>query len=47
MTERLEQDHNSVADLEGVQGVRSSPPLESNYFIFVGNFKKLCVKLGT
>ena len=32
----------SVADLEGVQGGRSEP----NYFIFMGNVKKFCVKLG-
>ena len=30
----------SVADLEGVQGVRSNPPLEPNYFVFMGNLKK-------
>ena len=37
---------NTVADLEGVQGVRSNPPLEPNYFVFIGNFKKFGVKLG-
>ena len=36
----------SVADLEGVQGVRSNPPLDQNYLIFMGNFKIFCVKLG-
>ena len=30
----------AVADPEGVQGVRSNPPLELNYFIFMGNFRK-------
>ena len=25
---------------QGVQGVRSNPPLELNYFIFMGNFRK-------
>ena len=29
-----------MADPEGVQGVRSNPPLELNYFIFMGNFRK-------
>ena len=37
---------NTVADLEGIQGVRSNSPLESNYLIFMGNFKKFCVHLG-
>ena len=36
----------AVVDLEGVQGVHSKPPLEPNYFIFMGNFEKFCVKLG-
>ena len=31
----------SVADLEGVQGVRSNPPLEPNYFVFMGNLKNV------
>ena len=31
---------SSVADLEGVQGVRLNPPLEPNYFVFMGNLKK-------
>ena len=30
----------AVADPEGVQGVRSNPSLELNYFIFMGNFRK-------
>ena len=30
----------SVADIEGVQGVRSNPPLEPNYFVFMGNLKR-------
>ena len=30
----------TVADLEGVQGVCSNPPLEPNYFVFMGNLKK-------
>ena len=34
----------SVADLEGVQGVRLNPPLETDYFIFMENFKTFCVK---
>ena len=37
-------DKYAVADLEGVQGVRSNPPLEPNYFIFMGNFKTFYVK---
>ena len=28
---------STVADLEGVQGVRSNPLLEPNYFIFMEN----------
>ena len=28
-------------DPEGVQGVRSNPPLQLNYFIFMGNFRKM------
>ena len=35
-----------VADLEGVRGVRSNPPPDPNYSIFMGNFKTFCVKLG-
>ena len=31
----------SVADLEGVQGVSSNPPLRHNYFIFMGNVWKI------
>ena len=31
---------NAVADPEGVQGVRSNPPLELNNFIFMGNFRE-------
>ena len=31
----------TVADLEGVRGVHSNPPLEPNYFIFMGKFKKI------
>ena len=31
----------SVADSEGVQGVRSSPPFRQNYFIFMGIFIKI------
>ena len=34
----------TVADLEGVQGVRLNPPLETDYFIFMENFKTFCVK---
>ena len=34
-----------MADPEGVQGVRSNPPLELNYFIFMGNFRKNEAKL--
>ena len=30
----------AVADLE------LEPPLDLNYFIFMGNFKRFCVKLG-
>ena len=30
----------AVADPEGVQGVRSNPPLIPNYFIIMGNFEK-------
>ena len=30
----------AVADPEGFQGVRSHPPHELNYFIFMGNFRK-------
>ena len=37
---------SSVADLEGVQGVSSNPPLDPKYFIFMGNFKRFCVKVG-
>ena len=29
-----------VADLEGVHGVGSNPPLEPNYFVLMGNLKK-------
>ena len=29
----------AVADLEGVQGVRSNPPLDPNYFIFMAGIK--------
>ena len=36
----------AVADLEGVQGICSNPPTGSNYFIFMGNFKRFCVTLG-
>ena len=35
-----------VADLEGVQDVRSNPPLEPNHFVFMGNLKKFLVILG-
>ena len=35
-----------MADLEGVQGVHLNPPLEPNYFIFMGNFEKFRAKLG-
>ena len=35
----------SVADPEGVQGVRSNPPFGLNYFIFMGNFRKNEAKL--
>ena len=28
----------AVADLEGARGVHSNPPLEPNYFIFMGKF---------
>ena len=35
----------AVEDPEGVQGVRSNPPLELDYFIFVGNFRKNEAKL--
>ena len=35
----------AVADPEGVQRVRSNPPLELNYFIFMGNFRKNEAKL--
>ena len=34
-----------MADTEGVQGVRSNPPLELNYFISMGNFRKNEAKL--
>ena len=34
-----------VADPEGGQGVRSNPPLELNYFIFMRNFRKSEAKL--
>ena len=33
-----------VADLEGVRGVRSNPPLGPNYFRFMGKLKKIQVK---
>ena len=36
----------SVADLEGVRGVHSNPPLEPNYYIFMGKFKKIWMKIG-
>ena len=36
----FESGGKSVADPEGVQGVRSNPSLELNYFIFMGNFRK-------
>ena len=36
----FESGGKSVADPEGVQRVRSNPPLELNYFIFMGNFRK-------
>ena len=36
----------SVADLEGVQGVRSNPPLEPNYSIFMENLNRFCLKLS-
>ena len=39
-----EADQRPVADLEGVQGVHSNPPLDPNYFIFIGHFKRFCVK---
>ena len=35
---------NSVADLEGVRGVRSNPPLGPNYFKLMGKLKKIQVK---
>ena len=35
----------AVADPEGVQEIRSNPPLELNYFIFMGNFRKNEAKL--
>ena len=41
----FESGGKSVADPEGVQGVRSNPPLELNYFIFMGNFRKNEAKL--
>ena len=34
----------AVADLEGVQGVRSNPPLKRNYFFFMGNSMRFCMK---
>ena len=34
------------ADLEGVQGVCSNPPLVLNHFIVMGNFKRFCMELG-
>ena len=34
----------AVADLEGVRGVRSNPPLGPNYFKFMGKLKKIQVK---
>ena len=36
---------SELADPEGVQGVCSNPPLELNYFIFMGNFRKNEAKL--
>ena len=30
----------AVADLEGVQGVRSNPPPDPNYLIFMGNLRE-------
>ena len=41
-----EKNEMTVADLEGVQWVHSNPPLDQNYFIFMGNFKRFFVKLG-
>ena len=41
----FESGGKSVADPEGVQGVRSNPPPELNYFIFMGNFRKNETKL--
>ena len=35
----------TLADLEGVQGVRSNSPLDPNYFIFM-EFQEICLKLG-
>ena len=35
---------NAVVDLEGVQGVRSNPPLWLNYFNFMGEFMKRPLK---
>ena len=31
---------DTVADLEGVRGVRLNPPLQANYFNFMGKFKE-------
>ena len=45
-TLRSKEIHVPVADPEGVQGVRLNPPLELNYFIFMGNFRKNGAKLG-
>ena len=37
----LDSDLAPVSDPEGVQGVRSNPPLRQNYSIFMENFQKV------
>ena len=36
----LHSKFSTVADLEGVQGVRLNPPLDPHYFVFMENFKR-------
>ena len=42
---KQQRNRSTVADQEGVQRVRSHPPLRPNYLIFIGNFKQIWVNL--
>ena len=46
MVHQQKHGYLSVADLEGIQGVRLNPNLEPNYFVFHGEFQEICVKLS-